>query len=380
MTDKTTLKPTTFSTSPNESLAVVDVYNSSALTGINVDVPDIGTGDDLLSVGLPPAALSVTNVGSEFEKKAKSLGKTSADIVKDIIKNVPGKASLTDILKSNKLSDLIQSLPSLNKSAPANLLAGLTGDDIGFILASSSSLTASVMSKNANLTLADLQNADGKDYAILGAVGLLAVRSAMGKRDNGGILGIIKDTKLPAMFRDAGLDVLVDVAASYGLGDVVTSILDIVGDRAKPKRKLFVKKVLIGFKFSDKPVITEVSKNERNLITSVAEYFGANDVQSNVLAELIEVGKYDETFYNKKEQSKRLVDSLYKIDRNWNTSRRNGETIRLLDNYRHASPDAREALLLDDRTMHDMVIQHDLSIVPRNWEPTARIWYPHIYA
>lgn len=381
MTTKTTLKATTFNTGPNDSLVVADVYDSGSLLGINTDIGVFGdSGGSLLDIGLPPAGLAQTSIGSDFAKRAKSLGKSYVDVIKDIQRDLPSQASLSDILKNNKLSDLVISLSNLKKSTPGGLLAKLTGDDIGFLLASASTLTASVLSKNKNLTLADLQDATGADYAVMGAVALLGIRSAMGKRDSSGIMGIIEDMKLPAMFRDAGLDIILDLAAEHGLGDVAVALMNVIGDRAKPKRKTTIRKLLSGFSYSDKPVVTEVSKNERSLITSVAGYFGVDETQSNVLAELIEVGVYDSRYLNKMEQSKKFVDSLYDVDSRWNTAIRAGEVVSLLDNYRYANKDAIQALVLDPRTTHGMLLQKDRKITPSTWARTARTWYPYIYA
>lgn len=380
MSTKTTLKPTTFSTGPNDSLVVADVYDSSSLIDINTDVGGIGdSGGSLLDAGLPPAGLGQTAVSGEFANKARDLGKSPIDLIKEIKRDLPSGASMSDVLKSNKLSDLATATGNLKKGAPGGILAGLNGDDVGFLLSSSSVLTASVLSKNKNLSLSDLQDANGADYAVLGAVALLGIRGAMGKRDSGGLMGIIADAKLPAMFRDAGLDIILDMAAEYGLGDVALSLMGVIGDRSKPKRKTTIRKLLAGFRYSDKPVVTEVSKNERSLITSVAGYFGVDETQSNVLAELIEIGVYDATYLNKREQSKKFVDALYNIDSRWNTAIRNGETISLLDNYRYASKDAIEALVLDERTIHGILLQKDRSISPSTWAKTARIWYPYIY-
>ena len=373
-----TIRASTFLSGPRESLAVEDAYDAPRFTELSEVVKRAVPSASLSDLGIPPNKLFETSVDTDFRREIERGGRSLLETVRDIRTDLPKNASLGDILESNKLSEVGVAIRRLSGSLPGGDFGNLNGEDLGFLIKQTNSLTSRILSGDSNLSIDDLKDANGVDYVVAAAVGIMTVRKAMGK-ENRGILGILETTALPAMLRDGALDSLLDIAAEFGLEDVVSSLFEMIGERAKKKKEPTIRRLLANFRYSNKPVVTELSSTNRSLLVSVSEMFGLSSANSNVLAEVVEASVYDEEYLTKEQQSINLVDTLYKVDSAWNTAKRNGEVIPKLDNYRFANASAEQALILDPRTRIDMLIVNDRQLRPQTWQRVAGRWYPDIY-
>lgn len=371
------VSPSAFESGPSNSATVEDVYDGGGIAGLNIDS---GAASSTGSFGLPAGKISETLSDPNIATIQRKEGKGLADIVKDTTKKLPPNASLGDVLLSNSLSDIYVNADRIGSSVSPAALSNMDSADFSFLLGETGKMTDSVLAKDGSLSLEDLvDNGTGVDYAVTAAVGVFAINQAMGRKSPG-IIGLIGKTALPDIFKDAAMESILDLAADYGLEGVVSSLFDIIEEKLSPaKKKETVERLLRKFRWATEPVITELSTAERSLIESGADFLGLDKTTTNVVAEVIEGAVYEESYPNKGEQAKTLVNTLNKIDKNWYKAKRNGETIYLLDKFRFASRDAREALAIDDRTREPYAVQLAHNARPHSWRRGIRKYYPHIY-
>lgn len=378
---KSIVRRTSFQTTPKKTKAEpVEVFRSGSLNNVNnvgtAKTPETSTQE---FAGLPSVKIKETKEDKGFLEKLKKEGKSVADAVREVKNTLPPDASMKDILQSNKLSEVGVALKRLQGSFPGGSLGELNGEDLNFLLGKTNSLTKKLLSRDKSLKLEDLKNASGTDLAVGTAVGLFYVRQALGKNNDSGVWKVIGNTKIPSMLRDTALNEIVDLASESGRGDVVKALIGITQEQSTPQRQKTIKTLLRNFKFSDRPVVTELSKSSLNLIVSAGEFFGLNKSNANALGEIIESKVYKEEWVEKPEQAKRLIDSLYEIDPRWNNAVINGQVFSVLDNYQWASPDAAIALLGDKRTRAAYLIYKDRRPAKQSWKYIARKWNRNIY-
>lgn len=368
------LKPSTFSTSPDESLDVVDVYDGGGIAGLNTDIPSGGSKSGGIAGLSPMQSVEARGIGT-------SGGAYSPAALKEAKGALPPKVNLKDVLTGkNKLSDVIVGARRVKDTLPARDFNAFTGDDLNFLINETSNMTKSVLAKDGLLTLADLKSANGADYAVLAAAGVFSIRKAMGKQDTSGLMGLIGKTKLPALFKESAMASILGIAAEYGLEKVVSSLFDIIGERLpKEKKKQTVQQLLRGFRFSNKPVVTQLSSGEKSLIASASDFFNVGKDTAKVFEAIIGREVNSVNFPTKEEQAVQLINTLYKIDKNWNTTTRNGVTVHSLDNYRFASSDAIKALKMDERTVVGISIQAGHGVKPESWKAVSKRNYRHLY-
>lgn len=368
------LKPSTFSTSPDESLDVVDVYDGGVIAGLNTDIPSGGSKSAGIAGLNPMQSVEARGIGT-------SGGAYSPAALKEAKGALPPKVNLKDVLTGkNKLSDVIVGARRVKDTLPARDFNAFTGDDLNFLINETSNMTKSVLAKDGLLTLADLKSANGADYAVLAAAGVFSIRKAMGKQDTSGLMGLIGKTKLPALFKESAMASILGIAAEYGLEKVVSSLFDIIGERLpKEKKKQTVQQLLRGFRFSNKPVVTQLSSGEKSLIASASDFFNVGKDTAKVFEAIIGREVNSVNFPTKEEQAVQLINTLYKIDKNWNTTTRNGVTVHSLDNYRFASSDAIKALKMDERTVVGISIQAGHGVKPESWKAVSKRNYRHLY-
>lgn len=368
------LKPSTFSTSPDESLDVVDVYDGGGIAGLNTDIPSGGSKSGGFAGLSPMQSVEARGIGT-------SGGAYSPAALKEAKGALPPKVNLKDVLTGkNKLSDVIVGARRIKDTLPARDFNAFTGDDLNFLINETSNMTKSVLAKDGLLTLADLKSANGADYAVLAAAGVFSIRKAMGKQDTSGLMGLIGKTKLPALFKESAMASILGIAAEYGLEKVVSSLFDIIGERLpKEKKKQTVQQLLRGFRFSNKPVVTQLSSGEKSLIASASDFFNVGKDTAKVFEAIIGREVNSVNFPTKEEQAVQLINTLYKIDKNWNTTTRNGVAVHSLDNYRFASSDAIKALKMDERTIVGISIQAGHGVKPESWKAVSKRNYRHLY-
>lgn len=367
------LKPSTFSTSPDESLDVVDVYDGGGIAGLNTDIPSGGSKSGGIAGLSPMQSVEARGIGT-------SGGAYTPAALKEAKSTLPPKVNLKDVLTGkNKLSDVIIGARRVKDTLPARDFNAFTGDDLNFLINETSNMTKSVLAKDGLLTMADLKSANGADYAVLAAAGVFSIRKAMGKQDTSGLMGLIGKTKLPALFKESAMASILDIAAEYGLEKVVSSLFDIIGERLpKEKKKQTVQQLLRGFRFSNKPVVTQLSSGEKSLIASASDFFNVGKDTAKVFEAIIGREVNSVNFPTKEEQAVQLINTLYKIDKNWNTTTRNGVTVHSLDNYRFASSDAIKALKMDERTVVGISIQAGHGVKPESWKAISKRNYRHL--
>ena len=368
------LKPSTFSTSPDESLDVVDVYDGGGIAGLNTDIPSGGSKSGGIAGLSPMQSVEARGIGT-------SGGAYTPAALKEAKGALPPKVNLKDVLTGkNKLSDVIVGARRVKDTLPARDFNAFTGDDLNFLINETSNMTKSVLAKDGLLTVADLKSANGADYAVLAAAGVFSIRKAMGKQDTSGLMGLIGKTKLPALFKESAMASILGIAAEYGLEKVVSSLFDIIGERLpKEKKKQTVQQLLRGFRFSNKPVVTQLSSGEKSLIASASDFFNVGKDTAKVFEAIIGREVNSVNYPTKEEQAVQLVNTLYKIDKNWNTTTRNGVTVHSLDNYRFASSDAIKALKMDERTVVGISIQAGHGVKPESWKAISKRNYRHLY-
>ena len=381
------IKKGTFITGPDDSLSVEDAYDASALKEVNKDTNESKLSPTLLAAGIPANKVKASSVDSEFKNKMEREGKTVLEGLREVKDDLPGDAKLSDVMKSNSLSDVGVSLRRVTGSLPGGDVGQLEGADLDFLVSKTGDLTKK-LGQGGDFELGDLVNGNGVDITVAAAVGLLNVKKLMDKNPKG-LLGVIADTQIAEDLRDFVLDEVVELAAEYGLGGVAEALIDIIGERFESKRRPTVIQLISGFRFSQEPVVTEVEKPERDLIEAAAGFFGLDEGEANVVAEVVEIAVYDEEYPNKKQQAKAFVDSLYSIDSKWDKVYRKGSDVpasphddgmvNSLNLFDFASKDAREAFLLDERTQRNAVIQFDRKVTVEQWETVALRWYPYAY-
>ena len=378
---KSIVKKDTFSTKAYDGIVVEDAYSSKALEEVNRDTPSVKVKSGLLDEGIPPKKVHETEHDPVLQQTAKKEGKSLVEATRDIVNDLPREAKLGDILKNNKISEVGIAIRRITGSLPGGDIGSLSDLDLNYLIRQTNGLTEKILNKDGNLTLDDLKDANGFDMVVGGAVALLVIRQAMGKgsvRENE-LFESIAGTNFPTFLKNAGIDAIIDIAGEFGLADVAAALFEIADERAKPKIKGTIQSLLSNFRFTDKPIITEVSKGERSLIASAAEFFGANETESNLISEIVEIARYDEEYVSKPDQAKKFIDNLYRIDKNWNLAKRNGAVVKNLDNYKYANRWAIEALLTDERTRADILIHRDRRLKNRTWGEIATDWYPAIY-
>jgi len=377
---ESTIKPTTFSNGPSDSPKVADAYDPGSVFGFNVDLSSSLGGGGFSIPGLPPGKISETLLDGDLTAALQRDNLTLADAIRNVKNDLPPNASLDDVLKSNSLSDVIATTKRLTETMDPSLIGSLAGDDVDFLIKETGKLTNSVIIRDGKLTLDNLKDASGFDYAVTAAVGVYVVKKAMTSEGREDLLGMIAGTKLPSLLQNAAMDSIMDLAAEYGLEDVVSSLIDVIGDRmTNEKRTQTAKELLKGFKYSDKPVITSLSTSEKSLITDTAEFFGASSAFANLIGETAEGLTEEKSYPTKAQQGAALIDALNKVDPNWNKAIRNGTTISKMDNYRYASRDAQTALAYDPRTKVSFVTWKTRKYRPTDWKRLARKQYRRIY-
>lgn len=370
-------KASSFATGPDSGADVSDVYDASAIQAINTTTSAQVTTSNSYT-DLTPMQAAGRGIGTV----GTATNAADAAALKEANSVLPAKVKLKDILSGDmSIADAVATTKRIKGTAPSNVYSGLSGEDLGFLINQSDKLTTTALLKDKKLTSEDLKNANGVDYVVLAALGVFTIRQAMQKRNDTLLMSIIGGTKLPSLFKDAVLESILDMAAEYGLEGVVSSLFEIIGENLpKAKRSQTVRSLLSGFRFSTKPVVTELSAGERSLIVSATDFFNVGGTTADVIEEIIGVAVYEEEYPSKKEQASRLITTLGKIDGRWDTGLRSGETESRLDNFRYASSDARKALLMDERTIIPMSVYLSQRVYPISWRPIARQKYPRLYA
>lgn len=366
-------KTSGFETGPETGLIVTDVYDGKTINDEN-NKSSGSTGSK--STSLTDAGLTPTQA-KEYE------GSYSANDVKEIKKDLPAGVPVKDVIKKDSSKEELKStIKRIRASIPPSKFQDLTSADLTFLISKTGEITSSAILKNPDLSLDDLKNANGIDYAVLTAGAVLSIRTLMGKSNTGGILGIIAGTKVPDIFKELALGSILDIAAEYGLEGVVGALITIIGENLPSQdRTQTVITILRSFRFSKKPVITELSAGETKLISEISDFFDLGSDVTEITTELISNAVYDEEYPSNAEQAKKMIDTLFKLDSKWMKAKREGTDRPSLRYFYHASRDAEKALLLDDRTYHAAaVFLGQKRVRPTSWRIVANQKYPNIYA
>lgn len=429
--DVVTTKPSSFSSGVKDVTVTEDAYGGG-IAGFNMDdmgmpespfdIPEIPSADSLsdslpkpgeiakldlsssvgaftegLTDGIPKIDPELANIGEltksgmsidmacaaskdfQYISDLKDAGTDIVEVSKKTSSILPKGLNLKDLGSDLDLRTIADTLPRIKNTLSSGDYSSLGAEGLTTMIKDSSSLTKRILAGDSSLGLDDLTSGNGSDYAIMGAAGIYGVAALMGKNDGNNIFGILHKVKVPEMFADTALGMLVDKAAEYGLGDLVESLIGVVNDKYFAKSKHTVRSLLSGFRYRDKVVVNTLSKNEKGLITSIGGVFGLNKDNQDAVIDILEQTVAAPKELDKEAQGKRFVDSLFKIDKKWLKGYRSGDPCLSLDLLRYCSRDALDALLRDERTIVAASVYKTYRPLKRNWGTNMRRWNKGVY-
>lgn len=356
-----------------------DSIGESVISGLPTIDPALANVGAMTKSGMSMEMACAASYDFEYVSELAASGETLASKAKETSSFMPRGMTMAKLSKDLHFKQIASVLPRVYSSIKSGDLNSLTAEGLSTIIGDTDSLTARVLAGDSSLSLNDLKDANGTDYAVLGAVAIYGIASVMGKNDGSDIFDILEKTGIPIMFRESALGMLIDKAAEYGLGDVVSGLFDVLNERYFAKPKENIRSLLKGFRFKNKVIVSQVTKSEKGLVTSIGEALGLSEDNSSLITDIIIDELAPDKVLDKRDQAKRLIDNLYKIDKHWLDGNRGPDASYKLDILEAASKDAIVALTMDERTLIPASVKLTFKLKKSPWRSIMRVWHKDVY-